>query len=209
MKNKTFIPSKEKDFVILFSESVVGIHMKTSNDTEEYEVISLVFPPTVEKTSGGVLKFKNNLIKNSDFLHGVSLYKEGKGKCRHISIAIGYDDDDTGHFMSESLRENLINSGISEEDIFRTPLTEAGYILVQDFSDTTELKKFLYIQQNFRSVARSNGIRKNVGFSKIISLKYINKAKDKSLHIEENGDTIDPSGTSTATVVTQFMTGEI
>jgi len=208
MKTETHIPSKEKDLIILFSESVIGIHRKSSNDTEVYEIISLTFPPVVGKSDDGVLYFKNNLRNNKDYVRALALYIDNKSKWKNVSFAIGYDDDDAGHFMSEALRENLISSGVSNRDIFRTPLTEAGYMLIQSFSDTTELKKFLYIQQNFRNMVRSSGIRKNVGFSKIISLKYIYKVRHRTLKIPENDKVINSEGTSTATVTTQFMTGE-
>jgi len=208
MSENIFTPNKNQDFIILFSESVVGVHIKGSNETEVYEVISLTFPPTVEKRPDGNLYFKNNLKNNSNFKQALSLYLDNKDLWRNISFAIGYDDDDAGHFMSEALRENLISSGVNSKDIYRTPLTEAGYLLIQNFSNTETLKKFLFFQQDFRQIARSAGIRKNVGFSKIISLKLIYKFRNKSLSIAENDPVINFEGTSTATVATQYMTGE-
>ena len=49
--------------------------------------------------------------------------KELKKKYNEIYILIGYDFDENGMFLAEVLRKELLNF-ISEEYIFRTPLTE-------------------------------------------------------------------------------------
>jgi len=201
-------PGLDKDLVILFSESVIGIHKKANNKTEEYALISLTFPPKVEKLNTGEIRFKNNLENNGDFQHAMDLYFSNVSKWRNVSIAIGYDDDDAGHFMSECLRDNLIRKNVDPSQIFRLPLTEAGYILVQSFADTGTLKKYLLAEQEFSSTARRNKIRKNVGFPKVISLKYVVRSRNLKLTVNKDQPGVNPDGTSTVTVVTQFMIGD-
>lgn len=210
MSSTPNIPISEKHFYILFSESDIGIHYKKSEQLEVFEVVSLTFPPKVEKIDNGdgstTFRFKNNLKKNSKFRQALELYKRNKKLYKTSSFLIGYDDDEVGESMSEAMRENLLSEGVPHKDIFRMPLTEYGYVMIRSFLDTEKYKKYLYINDLFIQFQKKNGISKGSGFPKVFSLKYIMAKRGSEIKFGEQ--TINPAGTSTAVAVTNIILNE-
>jgi hypothetical protein len=197
---------------VLFSESLIGAHQNEGNKTEEVIVVALTFPVRVKENSDGDIVFEDTIRGNANFKRGLALYKEGIEEYEDASIFIGFDLDETGEELSEITRAALMLEGVPSRKIYRTPLTEVGYIMIKNFADTTTLRKFIFLQQTFMSKLRSKKISKAVGLIKAFSLKYILRVKKKGIGVilvgKEAKNVINNKGTSTATVVTKCITGE-
>jgi len=195
---------------ILFSESQIGAHQNEGNDEEEVIVVALTFPVRVKKTEDGTIVFENKITKNESFRRAMHLYQEGiELGFDNVAFLVGFDYDEAGEEMAEMVREALISEGVPSRKIYRTPLTEVGYVMLKRFANTEKLKLYLYYQQKFMSTLRSLKISKAVGFAKALSLKYLLLVKKRKTDISLIGDpNINNKGTSTATIVTKFITGE-
>lgn len=101
-------------------------------------------------------------------------------------ICIGYDVDDNGEFMAYSLRNRLIEQGFSKNKIFRTPLTEKGYIMFNDFPDIEDFLKIKKQEINFFNLQIKNKI-KPLGIRKTISLYELQHYKDNFFIPNNNG----------------------
>jgi len=189
---------------ILFSESDIGVHSPSSTNKATFTVIPLVFPPLVKKTEEGLV-YASSLVENEQFLFALSLYRKERDK-RKVSFLVGYDIDEMGEAMSESLLENLEREGIPSESIIRMPLTYEGYIVVREFTRDSLYKKFLFLQQEFMKTLQTMGIKKHVGFAKALSLMGVVIHRLKVFKIDTSE--ISLSGTSSATCVTKEITGE-
>lgn len=193
----------KKELFILFSESTIGVHSPSSNTSEEYHVIPVVFPVRVKKVNDKIL-YTTSLTQNKFFLHGVFLYKKKIQLGEKATIVVGHDVDDKGEAMASCMKQSLLEAGIPEQDIKRIPLTSNGYIEVKKFIDTSGYKEFIHIDQEFRKVLAKAGIKKNVGIIKAVALASVLKNKGKRLKIDQE-DGINIQGTSSVTFVTRDL----
>ncbi|MBD3823002.1 MAG: hypothetical protein IE916_00640 [Epsilonproteobacteria bacterium] len=197
---------KEKSLYLLFTESLVGVHAIRGTSIEKYENYPLTFPVSAEETNGNY-QYKTALLKNKTFNEVLKRYRETKPYYKDVTILVGFDLDRMGELMSGALRASLEASGVEGKDVFRTPLTEDGYIVVKSFAKHSFYLKVLYWQEQLMSILRKAGIKKNVGFAKAFSLKYALKNAGQIFGIS-NASRINKQGTSTATVVTKFFQKE-
>lgn len=191
----------------MFSESTFGIHYLDDTQSETFLVFALTFPPKVIESDGRII-FNNNLSGNKEFKSALYEYnKEKKGnRYKTVSILVGFDLDEAGELMSEALREILLGSGVDERDIFRTPLTQSGYIAQKSFGKTEKYKKYLWLQQGFMTKLKTNPVVRAIGFIKAFSLKYTIKRRNTTIGLK--GSRINTQGTSTATAVTKIILGD-
>ena len=198
----------KKHLYLLFTESDIGIHKKEAASNEQIELSVLTFPLHVIKKDKEY-SFSVNLFNNTTYSSALNRYFHAIKDALYadVQILIGYDIDESGEGMSEAIRSNLIEDGVPSEKILRMPLTEKGYVVLKNFSETGSYKRYLYLQQELMLKLRRMKVKKNVGFSKIMSLKHAVRSRGKTPSLKHHG-VVDPNGTSTATVVTKFITGE-
>jgi len=203
---------EKSNYFVLFSESVLNTHRVPDTKNETYSTYALTFPVKPSRNNGEIC-FAANLLENEVYIKAISDYKNAikeRNSGKNVFILVGFDGDLAGETMSEALRENLIKSGVQKSQIIRTPLTERGYRVIKNFSDSDaldEYKELRMFQEDVRQILRQNNIKKNVGFSKIISLKNIAGRKGKVFSLDSD-TSLNLNGTSLATMATKFTTGE-
>lgn len=194
---------KKKHF-ILISESDVGVHSKDENGEQlPFTIIALSFYPNVKKENSEILFVPPD--KNDKFIHLIQLYHRLQAEY-DVKVMLGYDLDLMGELMSCSLKEALLLKGVNEKDIYRTPLTEKGYIAFSAFSDCSKHKRYLYLQDQFLIKQKKQNSHKVVGFQKAIALDVLHKYKGRKSLVDT--EISSASGTSIITVVSKFIGSE-
>lgn len=179
--------------IFLFSESDIGYHSKSVIDCE---IIPLVFIPKIIKKNNDFFPYAD-LKNNTDLLDAIA-----RGK----TFLIGFDLDENGELMAHSLKNFLIEKGIKQEDIIRTPLTEDGYIATNSFLDISGYAKFRYYQEEFLKELRRAKLPR-MTIMDLLALKYLNEKKGKDM-VLSNYKKINFNGTSTVTFITNNLLKE-
>lgn len=191
-----------RDMYLLLSESSIGVHYSKSTPQEKFEIFPLTFPINITKSEDG-FEYLASLSKNDVFktlVRRYFLYKESFGS---VSVLVGFDFDRMGELMSDAVKESLLHHGIDEKDIFRTPLTEGGYIANKPFVEYSFIKTILYYQQTYMKKIKSVVI-KNVGFVKALAMKYAILHKGRSFNIGDS-KRVNKNGNSTVTVISKII----
>lgn len=188
--------------LVLISESDIGIH--SIAHTQDCEVIPFVFIPQIKKTEEDKYYVTIN-IKNERILELVKHYQTNK----EVSFFLGYDLDENGELMAHAVKNFLIENGIQEIDIFRTPLTEEGYLAVSDFLNIDSLLKFHYVQRKFQAELKEKKIP-TMGILELLSIGSLDnkKGKELDLGVLEEKKLIDTNKTSTITFVVNNLQKE-
>lgn len=141
--------------VILITEKLVKIYLK-EKETKIFNIYGTFIP----------------LFKNDNFYAPDSLIKKII-KYSPDYICIGYDVDENGEFMAYSLK-NSLKKTFNIEKIFRTPLTEKGYIMFNDFPDISDLIEIKKKERIFMKKQKALKISP-LGFRKTIALNELEK----------------------------------
>lgn len=179
-----------KHCYILFSESTIGIH-RVKDMQEEYIVLSGTFIPTFSALSGW--SFKGRIVQ--DALDHKEIYESRGYK---VYFLVGYDLDENGEFMATVLRNALLDAGVEKNSVFRTPLTENGYISICDFLNIEKYIKYRSHDVQFQNEV-FHTLKKRIGILKTMGLLFLRKHSGREMHITRKGN-------STATVVYKNLT---
>lgn len=190
---------------IVIAESKIGIHSNNGLSKDGHTMYALTFPVIIGKF-GEEYASMTTLKSNSTFKEIVKQYKTFPAeKC---FILLSHDLDENGELMAEALKDNLCDAGVNPLHIFRTPLTEKGYIGVRQFVSSPSFKAFLYHQQEIMKRLKNAGLP-TMGISKILALKYLSKNQEPKFKIGVLAKGAltgaDPRGTSTATAIQQYL----
>lgn len=185
---------------LLLSESSIGVHYSKSTSCEKFEIFPLTFPINIGKSEDR-FTYLASLSNNEVFKTLVKRYFLYKDSFSSVSVLVGFDFDRTGELMSDAIKESLLHHGIEERDIFRTPLTEGGYIVNKPFVEYGFIKTVLYYQQIYMKKIKSFVI-KNVGFIKALSIKYAILHRGRSFNVGDS-KRVNKNGNSTATVISK------
>lgn len=201
----------KKELYILISESEVGAHAKLDS-TEDFIVFKMTFiPKVIHDSEKDTYTPYVNLINNKSFKEIVRNYRMNK-QYSSIKILVGFDADENGEFMAQALQQQLLLAGVKVIHMFRTPLTEDGYMAITPFLNIDRFCKFQYLQNKFMDGLRKRGLKPK-GFRKLLSLEILhsrNKAKEDkvfNLNLEkaEEKNTINLNGTSTYTYIHNML----
>lgn len=96
----------------------------------------------------------------------------------NLTILIGYDLDENGQFLAEILKNELLKIKISEENIFRTPLTEKNFIVFDEFIDLSKYMKYRKLDVNFIKEQKKRGVKNKLGLLKVIGISFLLKRKN-------------------------------
>ena len=180
-----------KRLYILFSESNVGMH-RPDEKLEDFVIVAGTFIPYLE---GSKWYGSEKLM-----LRAMSSVHIAKVEGYKVYFLIGYDMDENGEFMSIAIRNSLLAyDGISEDDIFRTPLTEKGYLGITDFIEVEKYQKYRKLDLYFHQYMKIKFGQK-IGLLKAMTLYFLRKNRGKLFKVNRKGS-------STATIVHNALIG--
>lgn len=177
---------------VLFSESKIGFHSVVNIDCT---IIPLAFVPNIKTNKGNFYPYIN-LDKNLQIKKILTI--------QDMIFLIGFDLDENGEFMSHALKNYLLEKGINEKNIIRTPLTEEGYIGFNSFLDIEKYVIYRSLQKEFSLKLKKENLG-SMGLVDFLSLKYLEKKKGKMIETEKLTEKINVEGTSTITFVTNNL----
>mgnify|MGYP000376656154 CR=1 FL=1 len=197
--------NNKKTLYLLISESDVGYHSEL-DDAEFFIVFKMTFIPRVKLNSEtGKYEPKISLTGNKTYNKIIKNYRNNK-HFDDIKIFIGFDADENGELMAQALKEQLLFASVKPKDIYRTPLTEQGYMAITSFLNIDNYCKFRGLEQEFMERLKSKGIKPK-GFRKILSVEMLNgkKKNEKTFEVNlesaEQDGIINTNGTSTYTFI--------
>lgn len=142
-------------------------------------VYNLVFlPKIVEDKKNRVFLPSINLQSNRKYKNILKFYENNKDKYDEIYFFLGYDADENGELMAQAIRSELIKNRVGKKNIYRTPLTEHGYLSISTFLNINKYCRFLFLQNAFLERLKKKK-KLSIGIRKILSLRYISRIKKK------------------------------
>ena len=175
-----------KTLYIVFTESNIGVHKEI--EREHYHIISGTFLPYYEEESS-TWKFDGKILAKALSLE--QKYKEEGAQ--EVFFLISYDLDENGEFMSKILRQSLLSKGVKSSMVFRTPLTERGFVAITDFISIERYEQFRTHNYYFEKRLREKGFLKTVGIMKTLVIFLLFKRAGELFY------TKGEDGTSTST----------
>ena len=186
--------------IILISESTVGYHSDTKEDN--VKIIPYVFIPTIKEINQEIKI--NASCNNDEIKKAIEYYASNKDTV----FFLGYDLDENGEYMAQAFRNFLLDKKVKKEDIYRTPLTEKGYVAVTDFLDISDYIKFRYLQEKFiKELRKEENLR--ISVLNFLSLKYLVEKKGQKINFDKLEGKFNLEETSTITFIVNNLLKEM
>lgn len=186
----------------LISESTTGAHLVESVENDEKITTYSMNIPLNVKFDENQKKYINNtnISQMSEFKELLADYKIAKSNNHEVYFLIGFDGDGQGEYMSNVLRDALLENNISEDKIFRIPFFEDEYLTVSDFKNIDNFLYFNGLNQEFMNYLKT----KKMKVLTINQALAINKLATTAKYNKEF-KVINNIGTSTFTFITNSL----
>ena len=144
----------------LISESTTGAHLVESVENDEKITTYSMNIPLNVKFDENQKKYINNtnISQMSEFKELLADYKIAKSNNHEVYFLVGFDGDGQGEYMSNVLRDALLENNISEDKIFRIPFFEDEYLTVSDFKNIDDFLYFNGLNQEFMNYLKTKNV---------------------------------------------------
>jgi len=178
---------------LFISESYVGTHANIA--FYESDLLSFAFIPIIKKENDNSIRCVMPKIERV-WINSIQAKFSDIQLIRYEKYFIGFDLDRQGNLMAIVFKKFLLSLGVAENMIFRTPLTERGYLTICRFMNEAEFNK--EVVDRYRDKIITNKTKRFMSMGRRKILAYLATKHNKGFV-----KNINSSGTSSITYITK------